>query len=179
MTTTQTTHVASALTPGFERAMGYAQALLAGVTPEIFARCPEGQGEMNHPAFLYGHLALYPDRALPMMGRPELAQPREGYEELFGPRARNQDDPGGAIYPPMDEIVGYFTERHETLKAALARTGDEVMSSETPDEKMRQTFPTVGSGVSFLIGGHLMMHLGQVSAWRRVMGLGPAMPHVE
>jgi hypothetical protein len=32
--------------------------------------------------------------------------------------------------------------------------------------------PTVGAAVNFMLGGHLQMHLGQVSAWRRAMGLG-------
>jgi hypothetical protein len=35
-------------------------------------------------------------------------------------------------------------------------------------------FPTIGGAVNFLLVGHVQMHLGQVSTWRRVMGLGSA-----
>jgi hypothetical protein len=35
-------------------------------------------------------------------------------------------------------------------------------------------FPTVGGAVNFLCGGHNMMHLGQISTWRRAAGLGSA-----
>jgi len=28
--------------------------------------------------------------------------------------------------------------------------------------------------LNFYLGGHVMLHIGQMSAWRRMMGLGPA-----
>jgi len=40
--------------------------------------------------------------------------------------------------------------------------------------RMTDLFPTLGSLQSFYCGGHIMMHLGQVSAWRRMMDLGAA-----
>jgi hypothetical protein len=39
---------------------------------------------------------------------------------------------------------------------------------------MTERFPTLGSVHAFYCGGHIMMHLGQMSAWRRMMGLGSA-----
>jgi hypothetical protein len=39
---------------------------------------------------------------------------------------------------------------------------------------MRELFPTIGSVQAFYCGGHMMMHLGQMSAWRRMEGLGTA-----
>jgi hypothetical protein len=39
---------------------------------------------------------------------------------------------------------------------------------------MKQLFPTLGSVQTFYCGGHMMMHLGQMSAWRRMEGLGSA-----
>jgi hypothetical protein len=32
--------------------------------------------------------------------------------------------------------------------------------------------PTIGAVANFLLSAHHMMHLGQVSAWRRAVGLG-------
>ncbi|GAB4550385.1 MAG: DinB family protein [Phycisphaerales bacterium] len=173
-----TTHFSEALCAGFTRTFGLAQQLVMGIPADRFARCPEGCPTMNHPAFIVGHLSIYPDRVCTIIGREDLASPREGYEGLFSPQARNQDDPSGTIYPSMDEIVGYFTERHESLMNVLPGVTDETMQGEMPIERFREVFPTVGAGVSFLVGPHLMMHLGQLSAWRRAEGLGPAMPHV-
>ncbi|MEY4102879.1 MAG: hypothetical protein RL461_81, partial [Planctomycetota bacterium] len=39
----------------------------------------------------------------------------------------------------------------------------------------KERFPVLGQAVLFLCNNHQMMHLGQISAWRRVMGLGSAM----
>jgi len=38
---------------------------------------------------------------------------------------------------------------------------------------MKEMLPTVRDGVSFLLTGHLGVHLGQLSAWRRMVGLPP------
>ena len=35
-------------------------------------------------------------------------------------------------------------------------------------------FPTKGAALGFYVGGHFMMHMGQLSAWRRAMGMGAA-----
>ena len=37
----------------------------------------------------------------------------------------------------------------------------------------KEALPTVGDGVAFLLTGHLGVHLGQLSTWRRMIGLGP------
>jgi len=75
----------------------------------------------------------------------------------------------------MEAIVARFKSRHETALAALAETTDEVLSRTNPNEKMRDRFPTIGATAAFLFSGHMMIHFGQVSAWRRIMGLGSAM----
>jgi uncharacterized damage-inducible protein DinB len=40
---------------------------------------------------------------------------------------------------------------------------------------MRKYFPTVGDQMVFMMTAHEMDHLGQMAAWRRAMGLPPAM----
>ena len=141
-----TTHIASAMVPGFERTIGLAHALIDGIAADRFARCPDGHPTMNHPAFLIGHLSIYPDRALHLMGHPDLASPRDAYSELFDPRARNRDDADDSIYPPMDEIVAYFTERHDAIAKVLASVSDEVMTGQMPDPGFRATLPDDGLG---------------------------------
>ena len=57
----------------------------------------------------------------------------------------------------------------------LAQTADEKFAEENRNERMRSRFSTVGAMHNFYTGGHFMIHMGQVSAWRRMMGLGSAM----
>lgn len=178
MSTQTTSPLAAMILPGLTRTLGLIEQLVADIPAERFARCPEGHADMNHPAFVIGHLSIYPDMLLEMLGSADQADPRNGYQELFSPTARCQDDPGGTIYPVKDELIAYITERYSALQDVLAGVRDEALLAEMPVERMRAAFPTVGVGTSFLAGPHLMFHLGQLSAWRRVEGLGPAMPHV-
>lgn len=172
MTTTMS-GTASTIIPAARVTVQYAQGLLEGVTADRFARKPEGV-DTNHPAFCFGHLAIYPDWILTMIGREDLAQAKDGYEDMFKHGVECKDDPDGSIYPPMDEIMGYFTERHETLIGALEEISDETFSQVNPNEDMRDMCPTLGSLVNFMLNSHGMMHCGQISAWRRMMGLGPS-----
>ena len=59
---------------------------------------------------------------------------------------------------------------------AVRATSTETFAADNPMEgRMKEMFPTVGVAVNFLVNNHVMMHLGQISTWRRLMGLGSAM----
>jgi len=49
----------------------------------------------------------------------------------------------------------------------------EKMASPNPNPRLKDGLPTVRDAVSFLLTGHLALHLGQLSAWRRMTGLAP------
>lgn len=152
---------------------GYAERITKGVTAETFARKPKGVNA-NHPAWVLGHLSVYPDRLLPLLGHAGLAKPIEGsYEALFDHKSECRDDPAGAIYPSMQTLLDRYMARHEVIIGALPETADEVF--ERPNTyAMQDRFPTVGHLATFMLVGHPMLHLGQLSTWRRCMGMGPA-----
>ncbi len=152
--------------------LGYADMLLQGVSAEQFARKPEGI-DTNSPAFIFGHLAIYPDKVLERIGRADLAKPNEQFIKLFEAGEPCLDDPNA--YPSMDEIMGFFRERHAVLLETLAETDPEVFEKPNPNEEARDRFPTLGHIITFLLTSHIMMHMGQLSAWRRCVGLGPVL----
>jgi hypothetical protein len=158
--------------------LGYAERLLKDVTPEQFPRYAKIGGtviESNHPAFIYGHLSLYPSRVIEQVGGdPAEFSPSAKFEQLFSKDARCVDDADGSIYPPMDEVTSALLRGYRAAAAALEGASDEVFSDENPNEAMRGTFPTKGAVLGFYVGGHFMLHMGQMSAWRRAMGMGPA-----
>lgn len=160
-------------------AVGYAEKLLTGVPAEQFARfaAPGGQTvESNHPAFIYGHLSLYGPRIVGQLGGDVSAlQPSERFSELFAAKAQCQDDPDGSIYPSMEEITDKFFSGYHVALATLPHVDDEQFAQRNPQEgAARERFPTLGSMHAFYCSGHMMIHLGQMSAWRRMQGLGPA-----
>lgn len=166
--------IAQSILPAARLTRGYAEKLLEGVSAERFARTPQGV-RTNHPAWVYGHLSMYPDMMLGVIGRPDLAKPRLEWEPLFGHSSEMRDDPGGTIYPPMREVTSRYFERTDALLRALAETGDDALRAPSTFTPLVDRLPTAGALVDFMLGAHSMMHLGQVSAWRRMMGLGPCM----
>lgn len=165
-----------ALLPSARMTVGFGEILLCGVEAADFGRKPAGI-DMNCPAFIYGHLSLYPDRLLAMVGREDLARPADpSWQELFAAGKACQDDQDGAIYPPMDAITSAFRDRHEVLLGALAGVDESVFDRENPLAGMRDRgITTIGGAATFMLTSHLMVHFGQMSAWRRAFGLGSAM----
>src|SRR5262245_36371116 len=157
----------------------YADRLLAGIAPENFARFARPGGTVvksNHPAFVFGHLSLYPARVMQHCGKPVgVAQPPAGYEALFKNGVECQDDPSGTIYPPMKDMTKFFFDAYNAAIGAVAGADDEALTAPNPAEgRMRELFPTVGAVLIFYLTGHTQSHFGQISAWRRMMGLPPA-----
>lgn len=157
--------------------LNYAERLLKGVSAERFARLAAPGGtpiDSNHPAFIFGHLSLYAPKVLVQIGYPAPPVP-DGFELAFSKDAACRDDPDGDLYPPMDEVLEFFREGYRMTTAALRGVPDDILEQPNPSEgRMRDLFPTIGSVQAFYCGGHMMLHIGQMSAWRRMEGLGPA-----
>ncbi|MEI6256365.1 MAG: DinB family protein [Planctomycetota bacterium] len=157
--------------------VGYAERLLKEVPAERFARFARPGGmvvDSNHPAFIYGHLSLYAPKVLQQIGHPCPAIPPH-FDDCFSKDASCRDDEDGDLYPSMDEITVFFFESQRMLVGALRATPNATFEQPNPAEgRMKDLFPTLGSVQTFYCGGHLMMHLGQMSAWRRMEGLGTA-----
>ena len=157
--------------------LGYADRLLGGVSAERFARFASPGGvvvESNHPAFIYGHLSLYAPKVLIQIGHPAPSVP-EQFEMAFSKDAACRDDPDGDLYPAMEAVLDFFHEGYRMVTGALRSTPDDVFQQPNPAPgRMKDLFPTIGSAQAFYCGGHMMMHLGQMSAWRRMEGLAAA-----
>lgn len=169
----------SAIANAGKMAVMYGERLLAGVEARSFARFAVVGGKTvpsNHPAWAYGHLATYPRRVLEHLGRdPGAATLPAGWDDLFKNGAECRDDPEGRIYPAMAEITRFFSASYGAALAALSHADDAALDGPNPTEgRMREFFPTLGSMLIFYMCGHPQVHLGQVSAWRRMIGLPPA-----
>jgi hypothetical protein len=149
----------------------YGVMLAKDIPAERFAERPHAT--MNHPAFLYGHLCLYPNRVAELVEAPTVIELPATYPDLFAAGVPCEDDRGQ--YPHKDELLKLFTDGHHAANDAILATDPDVFAKENPMERMRERFPTVGVAVNFLMNNHLMMHLGQLSTWRRAVGLPSVM----
>jgi len=157
----------------------FGETLLKDVKKELFARKPVVNGktiDCNHPAWVYGHLAGYPAKVCEWTGIPlgPAAVPA-GWDELFKNGTKCEDDPSGTIYPPMETIINHFVTASRYVLSKLPEVDDAVFAKPTPATgRMAEIAPTLGGGANFMLTGHAMSHLGQVSTWRRCQGLGSA-----
>ncbi len=170
---------ARAIIDASTRALSYGEGMLKGVTPAMAARFAAPAGKpivSNHATFVFGHLCLYPAKFLENAGRDfkPLLMPQR-YTDAFNAGVECKDDPQGTIYPPLEEVVANFKRVHLEAFKALAEMTDADLAKPPALEKSRTFMPTMAALTTFYFMGHTMVHLGQVSAWRRMMGLGSAM----
>lgn len=162
------------------RTTGLADALSKGITLETGARQPRLDGKpiaCNHPTFIYGHLAIYPEKIMRVLGaEPGDAAVPANYGEVFEAGNECVDDPDGTIYPPFDEVLAHFNRATKTVIERVRVTEDAVLKRPiVGNDRAAEFFGTAGVMASFMLHDHTMFHLGQLSTWRRAMGLGSAM----
>lgn len=163
--------------PGAIQVRNYAERLIKDIPVDKFASKPTVQGktvETVHPAFIFGHLDLYPYRisSLLNLGAEEL-KPPTAYFELFSKDMKCENDPECKIYPHKDELTGFFLKKTDAVLEILKNVSPDKLYAENIEEKSKDRFPTVGSFVIYLLTTHPNGHFGQISVWRRCMGLGP------
>ena len=159
-------------------ALVYHQRLTADVPDEKFAslaRVGDVVIDANHPAFIAGHLSIYPNRIVSELGGDASAiMPTAHYDELFSPSASCVDDPDCSIYPGKAELIERLVASYEAAIEALEAAPNSAFEQENSNENMRGKFASVGAMHGFYVGGHFMMHMGQLSTWRRVLGMPAA-----
>lgn len=174
----QSHHIGPIIADSARLSVAYARRMIADIPANQFARfasLDDKQVISNHPAFVYGHLSIYPCRIIEQLGGDATDyKPSAKYEELFNAKATCVDDPSGTIYPAMSEIVERMLTNYEKAIECIQAADDQLFLQPNANEAMRGRFSTNGSMHAFYVGGHVLLHIGQVSAWRRMIGLGPA-----
>lgn len=159
-------------------ALGLGASLCSDIDPSTAARFPPGEAGVirtNHPVFIFGHLALYPRRALELCGLDASGiDVPERYDELFAAGKECIEATDGS-HPSLDDVLGCWKASTEAAIARLPEADDAILAQENPIEGFRSRAPTIGDAANFLMNSHAMFHLGQLSAWRRAMGLASVM----
>ena len=145
-----------------------ARSLVRDLTAEQMVAQPHGL--INHPAWSLGHLTLTADHLAVLLGLE--SQAPAGWDKTFLTRST----PSGALadYPSKDELLAALAAQHERNTGAVLQADPSWFATPHPNEAHRKYFPTLGDLAVFMMTSHEMDHLGQMAAWRRAMGLGPA-----
>ena len=146
--------------------LGYGEMLVGGLSEEEMDAQPAGG--INTPAWILGHLAYAADRHATFVGgEPQLADWADRFGQSSEPPSSLDQRPGKA------ELIAAWNDATERLLAAFAAASDEQLDAATGGP-LAESFPQVRDFLTFSLGSHTAVHLGQLSAWRRAMGK-PAM----
>jgi uncharacterized damage-inducible protein DinB len=154
--------------------LAYAKKLVEDISEEQMTIKPS-PGLDNHPAFTLGHLATaYANLLNNLTGKFIIS---EGFKELFarsGPGDPTLPNADAGIYPSKTRLLAEMEKQHKRLIEYLLQM-DQRKLTEKFEWRFSSYFPTYQDRILFLSVNHYAMHLGQLAAWRRAMGLPSAL----
>lgn len=148
--------------------LGYCRDLVEGFTDADLLR-PAAAGA-NPPVWILAHLAVIQDFALHQLGQPPEAP--AAWAAQFGPGSTSAK--AAQPYPTTTELLGVLDRGSKRLIDAARRVTPEQLAK-PHGIPMFQGSPirTVGDALVLSMTGHLGLHTGQLSLWRRLQGRPP------
>ena len=150
----------------WDNQLRYAQALVADLSDEQFVLRPGGN--MNHPAWILGHLAMYHPVTVQLLAGEPVDDPKN--DPLFGFAGQGPVDDIQA-YGSRQKVMSWFEEGHECVAQALLAAGRQAFQQPPSLERWAKMYPTVEFMLPDLLVHHESLHIGQISIWRRAAGL--------
>ncbi|MEM1026546.1 MAG: DinB family protein [Planctomycetota bacterium] len=147
---------------------GYAADLVADLSAEQMVQQPGtdvGPG-LNHPAWVLSHLHAYHPVIVALLQGESFEDPKH---HKFGMLSKPEAD--ASVYPAKGELLAAYLAGRASVVDALQQVSAETLKATMPLERWQQKFPQRGSILPYLMAHHESLHLGQLSAWRRVQGL--------
>ena len=160
----------SSIIYAWDNSARYALALLDDVADgQMLLRPGEN---INHPAWILGHVCLYHPIVAPLLAGQPFADPAD--DPLFGFNGMGpQADPH--LYGSKSSQVRRFVDGHELVAQTLMNCTIEDLRRPPSLPRWSETYPTVEFMLPDLLLHHESLHVGQLSIWRRAAGL-PSVP---
>ncbi|MFO1019340.1 MAG: DinB family protein [Planctomycetales bacterium] len=150
----------------FRFVMRYADMLVADLSDAEMVQIPHPG--MNHPAWVLGHITMAIDSTARILDQPGLTD-REWIKK-FGPGSTPVEDI--AVYPTKAELLAKLKAVGEHAIKCIENATPEQLAGPNKTRFFPEVFPTVADFATHLLTTHPSLHLGQLSAWRRVLGKG-------
>ena len=152
----------------------YAEKLVEDLTEDQMTK-HMGEGLENHPAFTLGHLVTGAALTAKYLGKPY--EVPDNWDALFrrnGPGDPRMPDKDEHLYPSKQELLNALSEQHELVEQLIIGLPENDWQEES-NWRYHPHFPTLKDRIYFMCITHEAMHLGQLAAWRRSMGLDSAL----
>ena len=79
-----------------------------------------------------------------------------------------------SVYEPKEKVLAVLGEVQSRVTRAALELDDARLDVPFPEPALLDVFPTVRHALTQVLVGHTSMHVGQITVWRKAMGL-PAM----
>ena len=145
----------------------YLRRLVADVPDEIMTR--QAHHVVNHPSWVIGHLTYSCQAIGGEMGLDPWLP--EHWETDFGAGSTPTDEL--ARYPKKAALLAALADAQQRIVSRLKSIGESALEEPLPHERHRPVFPTLGHAVTHILTSHAAVHVGQLTVWRRAVGLGP------
>jgi len=143
----------------------YAKKLVDGLAEDQL--CLQPAPGMNHAAWVLGHLAFVFDSMIAVFDQKPNMTPE--WKELFNLASKPM--PERERYPSKAALLEAYEAAYLRIVEAVRSASAESFAREFPNPRLRPLLPTVGVAMVHILTSHQGVHLGQLSAWRRALGL--------
>ena len=153
---------------GWNKNDDYCQRLVADLTAEQMTAqpAPSDSAPANHPAWVLSHLNVYLPVIQSLIRGEDFEDPKN---HVFGMLSKPEAD--ASIYSDKDTLLQEWRDGHEAVRQLLASADDSIFEQDVLLERWKAPMPKVGIALPYVMLCHENIHLGQVSAWRRIQGM--------
>jgi hypothetical protein len=149
----------------FSYCLGYLREQVAEVSAAEMVAQPSGIA--NHPAWVIGHLAYSCQLLGDVIGLPGWLP--NDWAKRFGPGSQPVADP--SAYESKESALVILGDAQSKIIQAVERLQDARLDEPFPNPQYCEVFPTIRHALTQVLVAHTAHHVGQVTVWRRAMGL--------
>jgi DinB superfamily len=149
----------------FAYCLAFLSEQVADVPEEGMAAQPNGN--MNHPAWVIGHLTFICQALGLAIGLPEWLP--QDWPKRFAPGTAPIGD--ASLYETKKDSLAILHDAQSRITQAVDQLDDSHLDQPFPDESYRDVFPSIRHALTQVLVGHTSYHIGQLGNWRKAMGL--------
>lgn len=146
----------------------YAPKLVADLSEEQMVAQPAANPDApaNHPAWVLSHLNAYHPIICAIIKHETFDDPKDHPFGMLSKPESSRD-----TYQSKQELLDTFLAGHEQVARLLGESDNSVFDQKIQLPRWSEIMPTAAIALPYLMFNHENLHLGQVSAWRRIQGL--------
>jgi len=149
----------------FAYSLDFLREQVADVAASDWVAQPNGM--VNHPAWTCGHLIFVWQLLGGVVELPRWLP--DNWEQRFGSGRLPVAD--ASLYETKERLLAMLGDAQKRISQAVEQLDEAQLDKPFPDETYLEVFPTIRHALTQVLVAHTAFHIGQVSVWRKAMGL--------